>query len=120
LFGLLDSGADETKLPMDLAHSLGVELSPHKPARFRGIAGQQARGFYGKDVGFELKQGKTSYRWVVPKVAFLYDPRELNSEDTIIITLGQVGFFRFFTVTIDNQRARVEIRPNGLFRHHHG
>jgi hypothetical protein len=117
LFGLLDTGADETKLPMDVAAALGVEIDPQEPARFLGIAGQQAKGFYGKDVGFELRQGKKSYRWVVPKVAFLYYPPDANGEERITITLGHVGFFRYFNVTFDNQRARVKIRPNGLFRH---
>ena len=115
LFGLLDTGADETKLPIDVAHELGIVIDPREPAWFEGVSGRQAKGFYGKDVGFELKQGKTSYRWVLPKVAFLYLPLDATDEEKIIITLGQVGFFRFFNVTFDSQRARSSIWPNGLF-----
>jgi hypothetical protein len=45
----------------------------------------------------------------------LYLPPEANGEETITLTLGHVGVLRYFTVTFDHQRARVEIRPNGLF-----
>jgi Aspartyl protease len=119
-FGLLDTGADETKLPMEMARRLRIEIDPSEPARFRGIAGQQARGFYGKEVSFELKQGKRSYRWMVPRVAFLYDSPGSSDDERALITLGHVGFFRFFHVGLDYQRGRVSIRPNGLFRPHMG
>ena len=105
------------KLPMEIALDLGIEINPREPASFRGISGHQAKGFCGQDVGFELRQAKKSYRWSVAKVACLYDPPDASDEDLITITLGQVGFFRFFHVTFDSQRARVKIRPNGLFRH---
>ena len=114
LFGLLDTGADETKLPIEVAHEIGIAIDPQEPARFRGVSGHQAKGFYGSELGFELKQGKKSFRWVVPKVACLYDPPDATDEDQITITLGQVGFFRFFNVTFDSQRAWVTIHPNGL------
>jgi hypothetical protein len=120
LFGLLDTGADETKLPIEVAHELGISIDPHEPARFRGVSGHQAKGFYGSDFGFELRQGKKSYRWIVAKVACLYDPPDATDEEKITITFGQVGFFRFFNVTFDNQRARVTIRPNGLFHNRSG
>ena len=117
-FGLLDTGADETKLPMELATHLGIEIDTSEPARFVGVAGQQAKGFYGKDVGFELRQNNRSYRWIIPKVAFLYDFPESPDEERITITLGHVGFFRFFNADFDYQRSCVSIRPNGLFRQH--
>jgi hypothetical protein len=119
-FGLLDTGADETKVPMVMAKLLGIEIDPLEPAHFFGIAGQQVKGFYGKDVGFELRQKKRFYRWIVPKVAFLYDSPDLPHEEGINITLGHVGFFRFFNIELDYQRGRVSIRPNGLFRQHTG
>jgi hypothetical protein len=118
LFALLDTGADETKLPMHLAASLGVEINPREPAHFLGVGGQQSKGFYGKGVVLELRQGKKSYRWALPKVAFVYDMPEADDEENITITLGQVGFFRYFNVAFDNQRSRIEVRPNGLFRPH--
>jgi hypothetical protein len=120
VFGLIDTGADETNLPMEIATRLQIEIDPTEPARFRGVARQQAKGFYGKDVTFELRQGKTSYRWIVPKVAFMYDPPGSADDDRILVTLGHVGFFRFFNITLDYQRGRVTIHPNGLFRHHAG
>jgi hypothetical protein len=45
----------------------------------------------------------------------LYQPPEANGDETITLTLGHIGFLRYFKVAFDNQRARVEIRPNGLF-----
>lgn len=115
LFGLLDTGADETSLPMEIATDLGIAIDPREPARFEGLGGQ-AKGFYGRDVRFELKQGKRSFAWQVARVAFLYDPPDADDEEKVTITLGHVGFFRYFTTTFDNQRSRVEVRPNGLFR----
>jgi hypothetical protein len=120
LFGHLDTGADETKLPMEVASNLGIEIDPQQPARFQGLGGQQAKGFYGEDVCLELRQGQKSYRWLIAKIAFLYDPPDANEEEKITITLGHVGFFRYFNVAFDHQRSRVKIRPNGLFRHHPG
>jgi hypothetical protein len=112
----LDTGADESKLPMSLAVPLRVVINPREPAHFLGVGGQQAKGFYGTGVVLELRQGKRSYRWAVPKVAFVYDVPGADDEGSITITLGHVGFFRYFNVTFDSQRSRVEIRPNGLFR----
>jgi hypothetical protein len=118
--GLLDTGADETELPMDLAPSLGIKISSSEPARFRGVGGEQAKGFFGENVGFELRQQKKSYRWIVPKVAFLYPPPGSLDETELTVILGNVGFFRFFNTDFDYQRGRVSIRPNGLFRQHTG
>lgn len=118
IFGRLDSGADETKLPMHMARSLGVEINPREPAHFLGVGGQQSRGFYGTGLVPEFRQGKKSYRWSVPKVAFVYEMPDSDDEESIIMTLGHVGFFRYFHVAFDDQRARVDIRPNGPFRSH--
>ncbi len=120
VFGSVDSGADETEVPMEIAKELGIEIDHREPARFRGLSGHQAKGFYGKDLGFELRQGKRSHRWVVPRVAFLYEPFDTPEYDKITVTLGNVGFFRFFNVTFDYQRGHVRINPNGLFRHQPG
>ncbi len=117
-FGSLDTGADETKLPMEMAARLRIEIDPSQPARFRGVSGHLAKGFYGKDVAFELRHRKQAYRWMVSRVAFLYDPPGSSDDDKITITLGHVGFFRFFNIALDYQRGHVTIRPNGLFRHH--
>lgn len=119
-FGSLDTGADETQLPMDMANKLGIEIDAREPAGLRVLSGHQAKGFYGKDVGFELRQGKRSHRWVVPSLACLYEALDATDEDKITITLGHVGFFRFFHVTFDCQRGRVRINPNGLFHHQPG
>jgi hypothetical protein len=43
---------------------------------------------------------------------------ESDDEESIVMTLVHIGFFRYFHVAFDDQRARVDIRPNGLFRSH--
>jgi hypothetical protein len=58
IYDRLDSGADETKLPMHIARSLGVEINPREPAHYVGIGGQQSKGFYGTGLVLELRQGK--------------------------------------------------------------
>jgi hypothetical protein len=119
-YGLLDTGADESELPMALATRLGIKINSAEPARFRGVGGEQAKGFYGENVDFELWQQKRSFRWIVPKVAFLYEPDESSEEQEVTIVLGHVGFFRFFNADFDYQRGRVSVRPNGHFRPYAG
>jgi hypothetical protein len=110
--GLLDTGSDDTKLPISVAERLGVSLDRDHPILFRGVGGTTL-GYYG-EVVLELRQSPKSYRWAA-HVAFLPDPDDITSEERIAITLGHAGFFRSFHVGFDYQRRRVRIRPNGLF-----
>jgi hypothetical protein len=111
-FGLLDTGSDDTKLPLSIAHRFGVALGGDHPIVFRGVGGL-AVGFYG-EVVLELRQSPKSYIWTA-HVAFLPDPVDATPEERIAILLGHAGFFRHFHVAFDYQRGRVRIRPNGLF-----
>jgi hypothetical protein len=110
-FGLLDTGSDDTKLPLSIAHRFGVELDRDHPIVFRGVGGM-AVGHYG-EVVLELRQSPRSYIWAA-HVAFLPDPDDATSEERMTIILGHAGFFRYFHVGFDYQRGRVRVRPNGL------
>ena len=110
--GLLDTGSDDTKIPLAIAERLGIELDRGHPVPFRGVGGE-VFGVYGT-VTLELRQSPKSYRWTTV-AAFLPDPPDATDEESAIITLGHTGFFRYFRAAFDYQRIRVDIRPNSLF-----
>lgn len=111
-FGLLDTGSDDTKLPLSEAERLGVALDRGHPVPFRGVGGF-AVGYYG-EVVLELRQSPKVYSWVA-RAVFLPLPPGSDLEDRTTITLGHAGFFRHFHVGFDYQRYRVELKPNRLF-----
>jgi hypothetical protein len=111
-FGLLDTGSDDTKLPLSVAKRLGVVVDEDHPVLFHGVGGYTV-GYYGELV-LELRQSPKSWVWGA-RVAFLPDSKESEVEGRITLTLGHAGFFRHFHVGFDYQRARVRIRPDGLF-----
>lgn len=113
LFGLVDTGADDTKMPRSVADRLGASLDLDHPTVFRGLGGF-AVGHYG-DVVLELRQSPKVYRWAA-RVAFLRDRDDDDPSDRVTITLGHAGFLRHFHTSFDFQRGRLRIRPNRLFQ----
>ena len=111
--GLLDTGSDDTKLPLSAVERLGVTVDLKHPIWFRGVGGL-ARGHYG-DVVPELRQSPRSWIWSA-KVAFLPEAEgERHERVRGEVILGHAGFFRHFHASFDFQRGRARLRPNGLF-----
>jgi hypothetical protein len=105
LWGLVDSGSDETLLPGLLISKLGIVIALEERAAIGGIVGGRLTAPFGT-VDFELRKGNRAYRWSA-KVGF---------HDGFHTILGQAGFLRHFTATLDGLRNRVELKSNGTFR----
>ncbi len=48
LFGLVDTGADETVLPRFLVHQLGIDADPRHASPFRGVGGHVVQVSFGQ------------------------------------------------------------------------
>lgn len=102
LFGLVDTGADETILPGFLRAELGLEGETTRTAQFRGVGGQLVTVSFGK-VTFGIESGRDSYQWNAT-VGFLSGP-------TVAI-LGQRGFLEHFTAAFSGERREIRLTAN--------
>lgn len=103
LDGLVDTGADETLLPMSLAEVLGVTFHEGWNSQAVGIAGDILTMHYG-DVGLQLETEDETIAWQTT-VAFV----ELADD---VVILGHGGCLDYFTAIFDGERAELELRPN--------
>jgi predicted aspartyl protease len=103
---LVDTGADETLLPMSLAEALGVELDPRLTSQAAGISGEVLRIHYG-DVDFQIEAGADSISWST-MVGFV----EFSSSKDEVIVLGHGGCLDYFTAIFDGEHAELELIPN--------
>lgn len=101
---LVDSGADETVLPLAVARAVGVSLS-RTAYPFRGVGGQEVQVRYGT-VAFEVRGARRYRRWEA-RVGFLPGLKHA--------ILGYAGFLEFFTLTIQSYRGTLRMTPNPRF-----
>jgi hypothetical protein len=104
LRGLVDSGADDTLLPDLLIEVLGVVIAPGDTTLIRGVGGGRLVVPFGV-VDLELSKSRRKYRWSA-KVGFT---------PGFQVILGNAGFLRHFTATLDGLRRRVTLKSNGSF-----
>lgn len=97
---LLDSGADISAMPKDIAEILGLNLRG-KVSFAYGIGGK-ARCVETK-VTILIAKGHESYRFTIPMKVILdkYD---------FPILLGRAGFFDKFVITFDQQEKKVLLK----------
>lgn len=105
---LVDTGADETLLPLALAEILGVELDLDFTSQAVGTSGDQLTVQYG-DVCLEISDGKESIAWQ-STVGFV----DFGSPSDEVIILGHAGCLDFFTMTFDGENAQLELSANNL------
>lgn len=105
---LVDTGADETVLPICLAELLGVSLDQDFTGQAAGIGGTRLHVRYG-DIVFELSDGRKALRWAT-SAGFV----EFPSPDDELVILGHGGFLDYFTATFDGESATVELLPNAM------
>lgn len=96
---LVDTGADETLLPMSLAEILGVKLDQVFTSEPTSISGDRLKIHYG-DVAFQIGTGKDCVAWKTT-VGFV----EFRSSEDEVILLGHGGCLDYFTATFDGERA---------------
>ena len=103
---LLDTGADETVFPDDVALRIGLSLTdaPQGMGAGASLAGVPLR--YG-EVNLRITDGIEQREWCA-WVGFtsvkIYRPM-----------LGFAGFLQFFTATFHGDREQVELTVNGLY-----
>jgi predicted aspartyl protease len=105
---LVDTGADETLLPMSLAEVLAIELDPHLTSEAAGISGDRLKIHYG-DVEFRIESDREVVAWKTT-VGFV----DFGSSDDEVIVLGHGGCLDYFTATFDGEKAELELIPNSL------
>jgi predicted aspartyl protease len=104
---LVDTGADETLLPLTLAQLLGVQLDS-TTSRAAGISGDELTIHYGEVTLHIESQGDTvAWQTVVGFVEF-------GSVDDEVIVLGHGGCLDYFTARFDGENAELELMPNSL------
>ncbi|MEK9132527.1 MAG: hypothetical protein AAB606_02360 [Patescibacteria group bacterium] len=99
---IIDSGADFTILPIEIAGMLDIKLDLRTKATFHG-AGSNPFTVYPSPLEIEhiLRQG--GFRPIQWKTKVFF------AESQPGILLGQKGFLERFKVTLDGQRKEVEI-----------
>ncbi|MDA0835211.1 MAG: hypothetical protein O3A29_18200 [Planctomycetota bacterium] len=105
---LVDTGADETLLPLMLADLLGVELDHNSTSKAVGISGDSMTVYYG-DVQFEIDDGDESAKWTTT-VGFV----DFSPSDEKFMILGHGGCLDYFTAIFDGENAELELIPNSL------
>jgi hypothetical protein len=105
---LVDTGADETILPLSLADLLGVELDQEVTSQAVGISGDKLTLYYG-EVEFQMAVEAESATWRTT-VGFV----DFGSSDDEVIILGHGGCLDFFTAKFNGESAELDLIPNVL------
>jgi predicted aspartyl protease len=105
---LVDTGADETLLPLSLAELLGVELDQDATSQAVGISGDRLTIHYG-DVEFQIAAESETVTWRTT-VGFV----EFGSSEDELIVLGHGGCLDYFLARFDGETAQLELTSNSL------
>lgn len=101
-YSLIDSGADYTVLPIEIAGKFKFKLSDYSNYRILG-AGGEIFTIYKSPTEVELSIQKRGFREVKWK-SFVY-----FAESGSTILLGQNGFLNRFKVTLNGKNKEIEI-----------
>lgn len=105
---LVDTGADETLLPLSLSQLLGVDLDGRPTSQAAGISGDKLTIYYG-EVALQISSGNETVEWR-DMVGFV----EFENADDEVIVLGHGACLDYFTATFDGERAELTLQANGL------
>jgi predicted aspartyl protease len=105
---LVDTGADESLLPLSLAGLLGVELDANATSQAAGISGDKLTIHYG-EVEFQITDGIETIRWQTV-VGFV----DFGTVDDEVIVLGHGGCLDYFTALFEGEKAELELTANSL------
>jgi hypothetical protein len=104
----LDSGADDTLIPVAVASRLGIDLSNAPKHKAKAVGG-----------------GTVLYRFAKVELRLTTDGNELFVWSAIVGftnsrkkagLLGQTGMLQYFDVTFFGERREVSVTPNSSFR----
>lgn len=99
---LIDSGADFTILPIEIADILNVALDSKSEKTFQG-AGGNPFDVYFSSVAVEHILEQTGFRQIKWKTKVFF------AKDQPTVLLGQKGFLERFKVTLDGRKKEVEV-----------
>jgi hypothetical protein len=102
VYGVLDTGAEDTLIPDRLIGRIGVHLKPGDVGDFRTADGRLFEAAYGT-VDLEIERGRKLYRWRA-RVAFVRRPTAL---------FGFAGFLEHFAATFDGPARHVTLKLTG-------
>jgi hypothetical protein len=109
LRALVDSGSDDTILPLPIAQNIGAKIDASHRWRVEGFGGNALDAIVG-EIDFELVTPAERFWWTA-KVGLI---EFTNSEDEFAI-LGHAGFLDFFIDTFDGGIHAVELLPAPAF-----
>ncbi|MEI6731275.1 MAG: hypothetical protein WCK90_01200 [archaeon] len=102
---LLDSGADISVIPLDVAELLNADLSGKKE-EVTGIGGFAEA--IQTTLNLEISRPHEPYSFTIPVKVLL---TKTNTEDVPIL-LGRAGFFDKFEITFDQKNERIHLKKN--------
>jgi hypothetical protein len=106
VLALVDTGADESVLPLSLAESIGVGIDNANKLQAAGVGGHLIDLLPGS-VELEVTNGPESYKWrTIVGFARFEDP------DDECAILGHVGALEYFTATFDGEAHQMTLVPN--------
>lgn len=101
---LIDSGADVSVIPKEVAELLGLDLNKSK---------EEARGIGGKvpaiqtNINIEIGKPHEIYNFNIPVKVIMSD-----MDEEIPILLGRVGFFDKFIITFNQKEEKIILKAN--------
>lgn len=108
LFGLVDSGADYSILPLEFAQTLKLNVFEGKAWSFRGTTGKLQIAYLHK---VEISVWQPDESWV----AFRFNTEVSFCEDFKFpggLLLGQIGFLSHFRVTFNQAENYFDLEPH--------
>ena len=109
MLALVDTGADETIVPLSVAEEIGVELDMAQQSKAGGVTGQHIALIPGSVELEILGEGET-YKWT-SVISFA----RFESEEDECAILGHAGALQFFTATFDGERNQGSLVPTSIF-----
>jgi len=103
---LLDSGADFSIIPQDVAELLNLDLTKKKE-KVRGIGGWLDS--IEDKITINISKGHESYSFIISVKVILGEGDKIGD---IPIILGRNGFFNKFKITFDQANERVSLKWN--------
>lgn len=99
---LLDSGADISVIPKDVAELLGLDLSG-KREETRGLGSLLPA--VSSTISIQIEKGHEHYEFEIPVKVILE-----NNDMEIPVILGRTGFFSKFIITFDQKEEKVMLK----------
>ncbi len=101
MVGLLDSGADNTVVPNDLAQILGLKEERNSDDETKGIGGKVKTT--SSKLHLRIKNERENYSLDIPVLI-------LKTDSDIPLLLGRQGFFENFDITFKQNNEKVILK----------